>query len=79
MNLTKNEKSVLLTLKDILTETECVYSEDLAKANPKLYRGVLASLVKKDIISIDDCVDGTGSHPLYYWDEAVLESITDAA
>ena len=79
MTLTKNEKEVLLILKDILTETECVYSEDLAKSNPKVYRGVIASLVKKDIIGIDDYVDGTGFHPLYWWNEAVLETITEAA
>ena len=48
------EKHILLTIKDILTETECFTSHDLVKDSPKILRGALASLIKKGVVSVDD-------------------------
>ena len=44
------EQRILLTIKDILTETECFTSYDLIKDSPKVLRGALASLVKKGVV-----------------------------
>jgi len=77
MELTKNEQTILSTLKDILVETECVYSDDLISSNPKILRGALASLVKKGVIDIDkdypSVINGETYYPVTYWDESLIK------
>ena len=76
------EKHILLTIKDILTETECLYSHDLVKDSPRVLRGALASLIKKGVVSIDDRpsnINGTLYYAVDYWDEEVINSIEEAA
>ena len=82
MEFTNLETQVLLTLKDILAETECVYSADLVQDNPKQLRGALASLVAKNVIDVDydhpTNINGTIYYPVW-WDEDVIEALTEAA
>ena len=77
MQFTTHEQEILSTLKDILLETECVYSDDLVSANPKVLRGALSSLIKKGVIDVDtdypSNINGTVYYPVTYWDETVLE------
>jgi hypothetical protein len=76
------EKHILLTIKDILTETECFTSHDLVKDSPRALRGALASLVKKGVVSVDDHptnINGTIYYAVDYWDEEVINSIEEAA
>ena len=77
MEFTTHEQAILSTLNDILLETECVYSDDLVSADPKVLRGALSSLIKKGVIDIDtdypSNINGTVYYPVTYWDEDVLE------
>ncbi len=77
MEFTTHEQAILSTLKDILLETECVYSDDLVSADPKILRGALSSLIKKGVIDVDtdypSNINGTVYYPVTYWDEEVLE------
>lgn len=82
MEFTKLETQVLLTLKDILQETECVYSADLVQDNPKQLRGALASLVNKNVIYVDNDHPSNINGVTYYpvsWDDDVIEALTEAA
>ena len=75
------EKRILLTIKDILTETECFTSYDLIKDSPKVLRGALASLVKKRIVSIDSSpsnIDGVLLYQVDYWSLDAINSIEEA-
>lgn len=82
MEFTKLETEVLLTLKDILIETECVYSYDLVKNDPKRLRGALASLVAKNVLDVDydypSKINGVTYYPVD-WDDDVIESLTEEA
>jgi len=77
MEFTTHEQAILSTLNDILLETECVYSDDLVSADPKVLRGALSSLIKKGVIDIDtdypSNINGTVYYPVTYWDEDFLE------
>lgn len=76
------EKHILLTIKDILTETECFTSHDLIKDSPRALRGALASLIKKGVVSVNDRpsnINGTLYYAVDYWDEDVINSIEEAA
>jgi len=77
MEFTTHERTIINTLKEILLETECIYSDDLISANPKVLRGALSSLIKKGVIDIDteysSNINGTVYYPVTYWDEDVLE------
>ena len=76
------ERHILLTIKDILTETECFTSHDLVKDSPNVLRGALASLIKKGVVSINDRpsnINGTFYYAVDYWDEEVIDSIEEAA
>ena len=77
MTFTAHEKTIISTLKDILTETECIYSDDLVSADPKVLRGALSSLIKKGVIDVDtdypSNINGTVYYPVTYWDETILE------
>tara|TARA_R110000824_G_C15144252_1_gene670311 strand:- start:1081 stop:1356 length:276 start_codon:yes stop_codon:yes gene_type:complete len=50
---TQLEKQILIRMKEILEETEIVLSAALVFDNPKLLRGALASLVKKEVLSVE--------------------------
>tara|TARA_R110000824_G_scaffold101164_4_gene240221 strand:- start:1855 stop:2112 length:258 start_codon:yes stop_codon:yes gene_type:complete len=74
------EQRILLTIKDILTETECFTSYDLIKDSPKVLRGALASLVKKGVVSIDSSpcnIDGVLLYEVDYWDMDAINSIEE--
>ena len=76
------EKHILLTIKDILIETECFTSHDLVKDSPKVLRGALASLIKKGVVSVDSRpfrINDTFYYAVDYWDEEVINSIEEAA
>jgi|DEB0MinimDraft_10_1074344.scaffolds.fasta_scaffold87014_3 hypothetical protein len=79
MTFTQHEKAILSTLKDIVLETECIYSDDLVSADPKVLRGALSSLIKKGVIDVDtdypSNINGTVYYPVNYWDERVLEQV----
>ena len=79
MEFTTHEQTILSTLKDILVETECLYSDDLVSADPKVLRGALSSLIKKGVIDVDTyCpskINGVVHYPVTYWDEDVLEQV----
>lgn len=77
-DFTALETEILLTLKDILNETECIYSDDLVRSNPKKLRGALASLVSKRIIDVEYDYPSRINGVVYYpinWDEEVINSI----
>lgn len=78
MELTNHEQTILSILKDVLVETECIYSDDLISSNPKVLRGALASLVKKGVIDIDkdypSTINGEVYYPVTYWDEDLVEA-----
>lgn len=77
MEFTTHEQTILSTLKDILLETECIYSDDLVSADPRILRGALSSLIKKGVIDIDteypSNINGVVYYPVIYWDENVVE------
>ena len=79
MTFTEHEQVIIDTLKEILTETECVYSDDLVSADPKVLRGALSSLIKKGVIDVDTYypskINGVVYYPVTYWDERVIEAV----
>jgi len=79
MEFTKHEKTILDALRDILTETDMVFTADLIWKDPKTLRGALASLIKKDVlyVSVDypSNINGTDYYPVVWWDEKVLEQV----
>ena len=77
MEFTKNEQVIVNRLKEVLLETECVYTDDLIGEDPKILRGALTSLIKKGIIDIDKhhptkLNNGDIYYPVIYWDEKVF-------
>ena len=50
---TQLEKQILIRMKEILEDSEIVLSAALVFDNPKLLRGALASLIKKEVLSVD--------------------------
>jgi hypothetical protein len=78
MQFTTLEQKIIRTLKSVLVETECVYSDDLIADDPKALRGALASLIKKGVIDVDkdypSNINGTVYYPVTYWDEDVIEA-----
>ena len=77
MEFTTHEQTILSTLKDILTETDMVFTADLIWKDPKTLRGALASLIKKGVLCVEmdypSNINGTDYYPVVYWDEEVLE------
>lgn len=78
MTFTEHEQVIIDTLKEVLTETECVYSDDLIANDPKVLRGALSSLIKKGILDVDkdypSNINGTTYYPVTYWDDSVIEA-----
>ena len=66
MTFTKHEQVIMDTLKEVLMETECVYSDDLIANDPKVLRGALASLVKKGVLYVDTDYPSNINGTLYY-------------
>ena len=79
MTFTEHEQVIIDTLKEILTETECVYSDSLIANDPKVLRGALSSLIKKGVIDVDTYspskINGVVYYPVTYWDESVIEAV----
>lgn len=78
MKFTTHEQVIVDRLKEVLLETECVYTDDLIGEDPKVLRGALTSLIKKGVIDVDKdyptkLSDGTTYYPVTYWNEEVLE------
>jgi len=77
MTFTEHEQAIIDTLKEVLTETECVYSDDLIANDPKVLRGALSSLIKKGVLDVDkdypSNINGTTYYPVTYWDDALME------
>jgi hypothetical protein len=75
MKFTNLEQQIIDTLKEILQETECVYSHDLVKDNPTALRGALSSLVAKGVLDIDKCFPSKINGVDYYevfWNEDLI-------
>lgn len=75
MKFTNLEQQIIDTLKDILQETDCVYSNDLVSDNPTALRGALSSLVAKGVLEVDTCfptnINGVNYYPVT-WDEDLI-------
>ena len=78
MTFTEHEQVIINTLKEVLRETECVYSDDLITDDPKVLRGALSSLIKKGVLDVDkdysSNINGIVYYPVTYWDEDVIEA-----
>lgn len=78
MTFTEHEQVIINTLKEVLRETECVYSDDLITDDPKVLRGALSSLIKKGVLDVDkdysSNINGVVYYPVTYWDEDVIEA-----
>ena len=78
MTFTEHEQVIVNKLKEVLTETECVYSDDLIADDPKVLRGALSSLIKKRVLDVDkdypSNINGAVYYPVTYWDEDVIEA-----
>ena len=75
MKFTNLEQQIIDTLKEILQETECVYSHDLVSDNPTALRGALSSLVSKGVLDVDTFfpsnINGVNYYPVT-WDEDLI-------
>lgn len=78
LEFTELETEILLTLKDILNETACIYSDDLVRSDPKRLRGALASLVAKRVLDVDydfpSCINGVVYYPVS-WSDKVIDAL----
>lgn len=80
MQLTDHEKTVIGNLEYLLLSTECIYTADLIGDDPKVLRGALSSLVKKDVLMVDDIpsvINGRPHYAVLSWDENVVQTPTD--
>lgn len=79
MEFTTHEQTIMDTLRDMLIETDMVFTADLVWKDPKTLRGALSSLIKKGVIDVDtdypSNINGTDYYPVVYWDEEVLEQV----